>query len=636
MNRLLGKILLLSVAIFWTQSSLYAEALSLHDNKKWIPLEPNSVEFPEGSDLLDIYKQLLSLPSSSQQIKEDYSGSLLAFRFRATNDSDHNNWNLTTRTTGIFNLRLYKVIPQQNGPIFVEQETIHQRVAAADVDLVQGESAEFVATYRTYENVRLGFVLVEHSILVEDNLSQTAWLGVATGIMLAVIIYNGFLLLSLQQRFHLFYLIFAISNGAIALFSVNFPPGLWDWAYQATSMAWGPYFRCLAPITTFAFTAVFLQTREKYPRIHRVFLSYFVGLGLIVAYYTLIGKPIEMNVALDSYFLLSIFIMLGAGVHAYRSGFEPAKYYLLGLTAFFLGIVVVIVYPFFVENPNGFFSSAHVWGQAAEMLLMSLALAAEIKILNEEKFRAVVSAETKSRLLRVISHDIRNPLAIIKGYGNILSQRMPDEVNIQKILRSANVIQEITELVQRSEVERKMDVKELVPVSIRNVFDELTFLFHRSALDKNIHLNFVVHPEDLKVIANEIILTNEILGNLISNAVKFSFSGSSIEVKAFAYGEKVRISIKDSGIGIPKGLLPYIFDKESNASRRGTSGELGAGFGLPIVYSFVQEFKGRIEVVSTSFEENDDQRGTEFIITLRRASSLSLVKVEGKATLPEQ
>lgn len=400
------KILLLSIAIFGAPAALCAETFNLHDNK-WSVVHSNQIKVPENTTPQEAYDLLQVKPQDTPNLTDDYSGSLLAFRFQASNQSSHNKWNLRAQTTAIYDLRLYKIIQGSNGPIFVEQSTMHQRVATSSLDLEEGETAEFLGTYRNYENLRVGFGLVEHSYFVQEDLSQTAWLGVATGIMLAVIIYNGFLLLSLRQKFHLFYLMFAIANGAIALFSVNFPPRLWNWAFQLNSMDWVPYFRCLAPITTFAFTAVFLQTKEKYPRIHRIFLAYFVGLGAIVAYYTLTGKPIEMNVALDPYFLLSIFIMVGAGIHAYRTGFEPAKYYLLGLTAFFVGIVIVIVYPFFVENPNGFLSTAHVWGQAAEMLLMSLALASEIKVLNEEKFRAVVSAETKSRMLRVISHDIR-------------------------------------------------------------------------------------------------------------------------------------------------------------------------------------------------------------------------------------
>ncbi len=638
MRTRIAKIILMTCAALWTTTGFSDDHFfTLAEGSKIFVTPSRMLEDPtwkmsasEAYSLLQ--KKGLSGLKVKGEFSAEYSNHPLWFSFQVRNDGHHNDWCLAAQNAGILDLRVYKIVRDGENLQFVEQKAITNRLATSWLDVDPKETADFIATYRSFENLFMDLSIAPMTEVVKKDLNETTLLGVAAGIMLAVIIYNAFLFLSLRQKFHLFYIIFAITNALIALFSVNFPLGFWKVIH--TNIYWTPLLRCLGPLTTFAFASVFLQTKAKHKAIHRLLITYVIGLFLIVAFFSISGRGIESNAVLDPYFLLGIFILLYAGIHAYRKGFTPAKYYTLGLTAFLGGIVICITFPYFVKDPNAFIYTAHVWGQALEMLLMSLALAAEIKLLEEEKFRAVVAAETKSRLLRVISHDIRNPLAIIKGYGNMLSQRMPDEANLHKILRSATVIEEITDVVQKTELDRKR-TSELAPVSIRSVFDELSFLFHRSAIDKNIHLNFVVHPDDLKVFANETILTNEILSNIISNAIKFSFSGSSVEIKAFALGEKVRISVKDNGIGIPKSLLPKIFDRQSTeTSRRGTSGELGAGFGLPIAYSFIQDFNGEIEVVSTSFEESDDFRGTEFIITLRRASSLAIVKNQDKAPVP--
>lgn len=631
--------LIVSIPLLWNSTGLgNHEPLPLKEGKgSTIIPSANLIEDPSRKMTpQDAYHAIeMAKTRKVNAFTSEYSEVPLWFTFHIINESTINGWCLAAQSAGLTQLRVFKVIKNENERVFVEQEVIAHRAATSWLDMEPGESAEFIATYRSIENLYVNFTVAPVNDVVKKELTETAWLGVASGIMLAVIVYNTFLFLSLRQKFHLYYIIFAVTNALMGLFAMNFPQSAWHFVYNNVS-EWIPYFRCLGPLATLAFASVFLQTRTNHKMIHKAFLAYVVGL-VVICIYSMSDKDVEVNGLLDPYFLLGILLLLYAGIHAYRKGFTPAKYYVIGLTAFLTGILIVILYPYFTSTPNVFVVTAHIWGQAIEMLLMSLALAAEIKILEKEKFRAVVAAETKSRLLRVISHDIRNPLAIIKGYGNMLSQRMPNEVNLQKILRSANVIEEITEVVQRSELEQKRNPKELVPVSISAVFDEISFLFHRSAFDKNIHLNFVVHPDDLKVLADEIILTNEILGNIVNNAIKFSFSGSSVEIKAFALGEKVRISIKDNGIGIPKALLPRIFDKESNsASRRGTSGELGAGFGLPIAYSYLQEFKGQIDVKSTSFEESDELRGTEFTITLRRAGPLAIVKQsQSKAIIPE-
>jgi signal transduction histidine kinase len=99
------------------------------------------------------------------------------------------------------------------------------------------------------------------------------------------------------------------------------------------------------------------------------------------------------------------------------------------------------------------------------------------------------------------------------------------------------------------------------------------------------------------------------MDNLISNAVKFSRDNEHVEIRLRVddFGQ-IFIDIKDSGMGIPESMLPYIFDRFSRASRRGLRGEESVGLGLSIVKQIVEKHGGSIEVSST------EKKGTTFTI----------------------
>ena len=102
----------------------------------------------------------------------------------------------------------------------------------------------------------------------------------------------------------------------------------------------------------------------------------------------------------------------------------------------------------------------------------------------------------------------------------------------------------------------------------------------------------------------------QIFNNLLSNAVKFTASGGSIDVTLDALPDGVRVTVRDTGLGIPKNDLPHIFDKYYQAATKATGGEIGGGLGLAIVREAVLAHGGRIDVTS------ELNKGTAFIVYL--------------------
>ncbi|RYG06862.1 MAG: HAMP domain-containing histidine kinase, partial [Chitinophagaceae bacterium] len=103
-----------------------------------------------------------------------------------------------------------------------------------------------------------------------------------------------------------------------------------------------------------------------------------------------------------------------------------------------------------------------------------------------------------------------------------------------------------------------------------------------------------------------------VLRNLISNAVKFSERGGSISVNATAYDKGVKFSVADSGLGIPKDMMPQLFDKTSNYTTYGTAGEKGTGLGLNLCYDFVLKHGGLL------WADSESGKGSIFYFTIPR------------------
>jgi signal transduction histidine kinase len=103
---------------------------------------------------------------------------------------------------------------------------------------------------------------------------------------------------------------------------------------------------------------------------------------------------------------------------------------------------------------------------------------------------------------------------------------------------------------------------------------------------------------------------HRVIDNLISNAIKFSKENDKIEVRLRQTNHNVLIEVKDYGLGIPKDMLPHVFDRFSKAGRKGVRGEQSTGLGLSIVRQIVEKHNGTIEV------ESMEKQGSTFRIEL--------------------
>ncbi len=215
------------------------------------------------------------------------------------------------------------------------------------------------------------------------------------------------------------------------------------------------------------------------------------------------------------------------------------------------------------------------------------------------------------------SHELRTPVTSIRSAAETLTtaiQRDPRAVGmfVEIIDRNAARLQGLVEdLLDLSRVEsRELDLH-LEPIGLERAFSSVIELFRERAAKKNIRLLQHTSSPDLEAVADEVALEN-VLSNLVDNAVKYAGPDTEVQLRAAEEGDRVRVSVVDTGPGIAAQHLPRLFERFYRVDT-GRSRELGGtGLGLSIVKHMVEILGGQIQVESTPGQ------GTTFSFTLAR------------------
>lgn len=216
-----------------------------------------------------------------------------------------------------------------------------------------------------------------------------------------------------------------------------------------------------------------------------------------------------------------------------------------------------------------------------------------------------------------ISHDFRSPLTSIKGYAEaIMDGTIPTDMQDKYL----NIIVDETErlnkltsgLLELNRFDTRSALLDIVSFDINQIIKKTAESFEGACRDKKITLNLVFFASETYVDA-DIGKIQQVLYNLIDNAIKFSHNNSQIKVSTEERGDKIFVSVKDYGIGITKDSIKKIWDRfyKTDASRG--KDKKGTGLGLSISKEIVQSHNENINVIST------EGVGTEFIFSLTRS-----------------
>ncbi|MBI4454843.1 MAG: phosphate regulon sensor histidine kinase PhoR [Acidobacteria bacterium] len=213
-----------------------------------------------------------------------------------------------------------------------------------------------------------------------------------------------------------------------------------------------------------------------------------------------------------------------------------------------------------------------------------------------------------------VSHELRTPLTSIRGYAEtLLSEADLDERTRHEfhsiIYKNATRLSAlINDLLQLSSLESRRETLERETLDLREVAQSVLTSMHNSLADKKLKCSLVSDPE-VTVQGNRRGL-EQVFYNLLDNAIKYTPEGGSVDVKIHKNEGKIRVAIKDTGIGIPAEDLPRIFERFYRVDKSRSREMGGTGLGLSIVKHLVQLHGGTIEV------ESRPNEGSTFIFQL--------------------
>ncbi|MBQ7796216.1 MAG: HAMP domain-containing protein [Lachnospiraceae bacterium] len=216
-----------------------------------------------------------------------------------------------------------------------------------------------------------------------------------------------------------------------------------------------------------------------------------------------------------------------------------------------------------------------------------------------------------------VSHDFRSPLTSIKGYLEaILDGTIPPELYDKYLHIVIAETERLNKLTQSMLALNSMDSKGFLSRSnfdINRVIKDTAASFEGTCNAKNIVLD-LTFTDDVQMVYADLGKIQQVLYNLIDNAIKFSHMDSVIYIQTFLRYEKVFISIKDTGVGISRESINKIWNRFYKTDTSRGKDKKGTGLGLAIVKDIIQAHGENIDVVSTQGV------GTEFIFTLPKAS----------------
>lgn len=353
--------------------------------------------------------------------------------------------------------------------------------------------------------------------------------------------------------------------------------------------------------------------------VHQEYLINTTLNGLLSSESICVSLPMEQSAYLNGYLILAQPVAFVENRVTYYSNILMIFYYLI---MGFVGFVFILIYLFNVrpltklrngaknfsinhQNPPITIKSNDEYGELAQTL----------NVIGEElsKFD-----DYQRKFISNISHDFRSPLTNIQGYVQAMKDGIIPADNQKKYLdiilfETERLTKLTSNLIDMNSFDRDSNLLDPENFDIHEAIHKTYNSLEGTANRKKIQFEFqFCQTEPLPVYADHDKIL-QVLHNLMDNAIKFSIEDSTVCISTRTKGEKIFISIRDSGIGIPKEDLGLIWDRFYKTDLSRGKDKLGSGLGLSISREIINAHRQTIDVVSTVGV------GSEFVFTLSKA-----------------
>ncbi|MDL2249442.1 HAMP domain-containing histidine kinase [Lachnospiraceae bacterium OttesenSCG-928-J05] len=296
-------------------------------------------------------------------------------------------------------------------------------------------------------------------------------------------------------------------------------------------------------------------------------------------------------------------------------------FYLVALIIYLLSFAILITFNLFVYRPLRKITEA-AQQYASGNLEYTIPVTTEDEMgylsasLNSMSNELKHMEEAQKKFIGNVSHDFRSPLTSIKGYLDaMMDGTIPEEMYDKYFKVISYETQRLTDLAKDLLTLNTYDNKGLIlnyeDFDIHEVIRQIALSFEGLCKEKKISIDLVFATKTLSVWADKKMI-EQVLYNLIDNAIKFSDVDSLITIETTDRGDKVGVSVKDYGVGIPAKELNKIWDRFYKSDTSRGKDKKGTGLGLSIVRDALKSHNENITVLST------EGVGTEFTFSLSK------------------
>ncbi|WP_275899431.1 7TM diverse intracellular signaling domain-containing protein [Bacillus piscicola] len=551
-----------------------------------------------------------------------YTTSTYWVRFQVENRTEREEFVLEIPYPPHDEITLYKpkgnhVVSEVAGDLlpFSRRDRNHRHITY-EVTIPQGEMYTYYAQFNSEGSMQLPILLWTEEAFSEKSMLEYLLLGLYFGLAAVMILYNLFLFFSLRMRSYIWYVLFILAlvfthmtlNGVAYQFL--WPEAPW-WNNRAIV-----FFMAVTSIMAILFTKSFLMTRQHVPWFDR-FFNWTILVQVLLIGVLFWRYDIALNVVMGSTITL-VFAILTVAWLCLKRGYKPARYFLVGWVVFLVGVLISSLADAGVIPITFFTKYASQMGSALEVILFSFALADKITTLRKEKERAereikesqeiVVEQlkktdRLKDEFLANTSHELRTPLTGIIGIAESLRDGAAGPLNdtmkknlsilISSGRHLAHLVDDLLDYSKLKHKEMKLKTK---PISMKNMTDVVLSIVQPLLTSKKVELSNRI-PEQLPFVQADEKRLQQILHNLIGNAIKFTEIGT-IAVTAEKNDNILTITVSDTGIGMTEEEKSRVFNEFEQGIHSPTLSQSGTGLGLTITKKLVELHGGSIAIDS--------------------------------------
>lgn len=541
----------------------------------------------------------------------------------------------------------YKILNAGTNQKFYDRQIYHKNLNYL-IPKIPGKEQQIIIRAKADHVFGLYLMLRRVDEFIFYSLNEYILLGIFYGIVFIMAVYNLFLFVSVRDKSYLYYVLYVISIGAVALDNDGLGfQYLWANIPALNNFIVRGSIVVVLVISAIFYCKEFLRTVEWAPVLNKILNAVIVIRIMIFFYAAAFDQDLLFNPLLT---LIPLGIIYYAGIYSLLKGNIAARYYVIAFTALFLGFLLVTLRNFTIIEWNLFTNYVLNFAAVLEMILLSLAIGDRMKNLKVEKEKAqaaIISRlkenetlkdklnleleekvkqrttelqiqkdllEEKNKELDLFvskaSHDIKGPLKSLMTLAQLGARDVNDQAAqnyFDHILKSStrldNTLMDLLTFARHSNT--KLEKKE---INFQKITEDV--LCSLQNLDGFEYMTFETEIcQDIKFFSTEK-LVYSIIQNLVENAIKYKDNSkpSFLKIKIKTYSDYCEMIFKDNGIGIAKEKQSQVFDmffKLNDGKDNST------GLGLYLVKTSVEKLGGKISLWSEAGQ------GTEFTIQLK-------------------